>query len=156
MVRVLDILLVEDNDADAYLTRTVIEEGRQPAQLSVVRDGAEAMAFLASFAETALPDLVLLDLNLPRKTGLEVLAEMRGDEMFRQIPVAVFSTSERQDDIAASYELGANCYLTKPVPLADFKAAVHHLVAFWSSTVRLPFDGPMGARTTWMPPSAAL
>ena len=156
MVRVLDILLVEDNDADAYLTRTVIEEGRQPAQLSVVRDGAEAMAFLASFADTALPDLVLLDLNLPRKTGLEVLAEMRGDKMYRQIPVAVFTTSERQDDIAASYELGANCYLTKPVPLADFKATIYHLVDFWSATVRLPSDAPFGARNVRTPPSAAL
>jgi len=151
MDRIFDILLVEDNDADAYLTRTVIEDSPQPIQLSVVRDGAEAMAYLAAFAEAARPDLILLDLNMPRKTGLEVLAEIRGDDLFRQIPVAVFTTSERAGDVTASYELGANCYLTKPVSLVDFKAAVHHLVAFWCETVRLPYGAPVGARRDGTP-----
>lgn len=146
MDRVFDILLVEDNDADAYLTRTVIEDGPQPVQLSVVKDGAEAMAFLAAVAEATPPDLILLDLNMPRMTGLEVLAEMRNDEVFRQIPVAVFTTSDRAGDISASYDLGANCYLTKPVSLVDFKDAVHNLVAFWCGTVRLPFGAPTGTR----------
>ena len=141
MGKTFDILLVEDSDADAFLTRTVIEDGELSVDLSIVKDGVEAMAFLRrekGYADAVRPNLILLDLNLPKKSGYQVLTEMRIDEVLCQIPVVVFSTSDNETDVRASYAHGANCYVTKPNRLADFRTAIHAIETFWLTTVRLP------------------
>jgi len=141
MSKAFDILLVEDSVEDAFLTRTIIEDGNVPIDLSVTRNGADALAFLrrkAPFADAPPPDLILLDVNLPKKNGFEVLAEMRADETLRAIPVIMFTTSEAPQDIHSSYALGANCYITKPARLADFTATVRAIENFWLKAVRLP------------------
>ncbi len=137
----VQILLVEDNAADVRLTQEVFRDGAMVNDLHIARDGVEAMDFLHhqdAFADSERPDLVILDLNMPRKDGREVLAEMRADPALRSIPVAVLTTSERDEDVAASYELGANCFITKPVSLDGFIEVVHAIEAFWLSMVRLP------------------
>ena len=141
MSKAFDILLVEDSVEDAFLTRTIIEDGDVPIDLSVARNGADALAFLRRqepFADAPPPDLILLDVNLPKKSGFEVLSEMRADEDLRAIPVIMFTTSESPQDIHSSYALGANCYITKPVRLADFTATVRAIEDFWFRVVRLP------------------
>jgi CheY-like chemotaxis protein len=139
--RIVEALLVEDNEADIRLTREVFADGRFLNKLSVVRDGEEAMDFLKRrppFEDAPRPDLVLLDLNLPRKDGREVLAEMKRDEELRLIPVVVLTTSRAQADAHRAYELHANCYVVKPVDLGQFIAAVRSIEDFWLKLVRLP------------------
>jgi CheY-like chemotaxis protein len=139
--RLVETLLVEDNEADIRLTREVFADGRVFNKLSVVRDGEEAMAYLKRrppFTDATRPDLVLLDLNLPRKDGREVLAEMKNDEDLRRIPVVILTTSRAEADIVRTYELHANCYIVKPVDLGQFINVVRSIEDFWLKLVRLP------------------
>lgn len=140
-VHLMQILLVEDNAADVRLTREALKDAKILNELHVVRDGVEAMDFLHRRGEheAALrPDIVILDLNLPRKDGKEVLGEMKGDPELRGIPVAVLTTSEAEADVLDSYDLGANCFLTKPVDLDQFLKVVQAVEEFWLGMVRLP------------------
>ena len=139
--RPIEVLLVEDNPGDARLTREALREGKIHNNLHHARDGVEALAFLkreGEFAKAPMPDLVLLDLNLPRKDGREVLAEMKQDPRLRTIPVVVLTTSEAENDIVRSYELHANCYITKPVGLEQFISIVREIESFWLAVVTLP------------------
>ncbi|MGH6973497.1 MAG: response regulator [Stellaceae bacterium] len=139
--RPIEILLVEDNPGDARLTQEALREGKIRNNLHHARDGVEALAFLrreGEFAKAPKPDLVLLDLNMPRKDGRQVLAEMKQDPRLRTIPVVVLTTSEAENDIVRSYELHANCYITKPVGLEQFIAIVHEIESFWLAVVTLP------------------
>jgi chemotaxis family two-component system response regulator Rcp1 len=139
--RAIEILLVEDNEGDARLTLEVFKEGRVTNNLSVARDGVEALAFLrreGRYANAPQPDLILLDLNLPRKDGREVLAEIKEDERLKRIPVVVLTTSGAQEDIAKAYGHHANCYITKPVDLDQFLRVVQSIESFWLSLVKLP------------------
>jgi two-component system, chemotaxis family, response regulator Rcp1 len=139
--RPIEILLVEDNAADVRLTVEALREGKVRNNLSVARDGAEAMEFLrreGPYAEAPRPDLVLLDLNLPRMDGREVLAELKADPELRTIPVVVLTTSSAEADILRSYSLHANCYITKPVDLDQFVTVVKSIDDFWLTIVRLP------------------
>ena len=135
------ILLVEDSPADVRLTQEALRDSKLANELHVVRDGVEAIDFLyrrPPFEDAVRPDLVILDLNLPRKDGKEVLAEIKADPDLRSIPVAVLTTSAEEADIVRSYELGANCYLTKPVDLDQFLTVVRTMEEFWLGIVRLP------------------
>ncbi|HEY0972821.1 MAG TPA: response regulator [Gemmatimonadales bacterium] len=137
----IEILLVEDNRADAELTREALTESKVLSRLHVVRDGVQALAFLrreAGHEDAPRPDLILLDLNLPRKDGRTVLAEIKRDPALRLIPVVVLTSSEAEQDIARAYELNANCYVTKPVDLEQFLTIVHSIEQFWLTVVRLP------------------
>jgi two-component system, chemotaxis family, response regulator Rcp1 len=139
--RPIEILLVEDNPGDARLTREALREGRVRNRLHHARDGIEALAFLnrqAPFHDVPVPDLILLDLNLPRKDGREVLAELKQDRRLRLIPVVVLTTSEAEQDILRTYELHANCYITKPVDLEKFLDIVKAVEEFWLAIVKLP------------------
>lgn len=139
--RLVETLLVEDNEADVRLTREVFADGRVLNKLNVVRDGEEAMAFLKRrppYQDAPRPDLVLLDLNLPRKDGREVLAEMKADEDLRLIPVVILTTSRADADVMRTYELHANCYIVKPVDLGQFIEVVRSIEDFWLKLVRLP------------------
>jgi len=140
----IEILLVEDNPGDARLTREVLNDAKVINNISVARDGEEAMAFLrreGTYADALRPDLILLDLNLPRKDGREVLAEIKQDPDLRRIPVVILTTSQAEEDILKSYNLHANCYLTKPVDLDQFISLVQAVENFWLSIVKLPRDG---------------
>ena len=140
-VEPINILLVEDNPGDVRLTIEALREGKVHNHLSVARDGVEALAFLrqeAPFADAPRPDVILLDLNLPKKDGREVLAEIKADEQLRRIPVVVLTTSKAEEDILRSYALHANCYVTKPVDLEQFITVVRSIEDFWFSIVRLP------------------
>jgi CheY-like chemotaxis protein len=137
----IEILLVEDNLGDIRLTREVLRECKVLNNLSVARDGEEATAFLrreGGFAGVPRPDLILLDLNLPKKHGREVLAEIKTDPDLKSIPVVILTTSNAERDIVKSYELHANCYLTKPVQLDEFISVVQSIENFWLMIVRLP------------------
>ncbi|HYI02089.1 response regulator [Hyalangium sp.] len=139
--RPIEILLVEDNPGDVRLTIEALKEGKVRNNLSVTKDGVEALAFLrreGSFASSTRPDLILLDLNLPRKDGREVLAEIKEDAVLRRIPVVVLTTSKAEEDILRTYDLHANCYITKPVDLEQFFSVVRSIDDFWLSVVRLP------------------
>jgi len=141
IAELIEVLLVEDDSADVVLIREAFEENKVGNRLSVVRDGVEAMAFLrreAPFEDAPPPDLVLLDLNLPRKNGREVLAEMRGDPDLSIIPVVVLTTSEADEDVLRSYELHANAYITKPVDYEAFSRVVRQIDDFFVGVVRLP------------------
>jgi len=134
-------LLVEDNPGDVRLTREALKEGRLEKNLNVAPDGVEAMSFLrreGDYVGAARPDVILLDLNLPRKSGREVLAEIKGDPELRRIPVVVLSTSGSEEDIVGSYELHANCYVTKPPDFERYLEAVRTIEEFWLCTARLP------------------
>ncbi len=136
-----DILLVEDNPGDARLAQEALKEGRMPSRLKVVVDGVEAMTYLrreGGYGEAPRPHLVLLDLNLPRKDGRQVLAEMKADPELRRIPVVVLTTSQADQDIMRSYDLHANCYITKPVDLDRFISVVRSIEEYWCSVVTLP------------------
>jgi CheY-like chemotaxis protein len=140
-VRPIEILLIEDNPGDARLTQEALREGRVRNRLSHVIDGVEAMAFVRReppFADAPRPDLILLDLNLPRKDGREVLAELKADPRLRLIPVVVLTTSEAEQDILRAYELHGNCYITKPVDLEKFLDIVRAVENFWLAIVKLP------------------
>ncbi len=137
----IDVLLVEDNPGDQDLTREAFKQGRIANTLHVVADGEQAMAFLrgeGEYANQNRPDLILLDLNLPRKDGREVLAEIKQDESLRRIPVVVLTTSDAESDVLESYRLCANAYMTKPVDFISFISAIQKLEEFWLSVVRLP------------------
>jgi chemotaxis family two-component system response regulator Rcp1 len=139
--RAVEILLVEDNPGDARLTLEALKEGRIQNNLSHARDGVEAMAFLrreGEFRDAPTPDIILLDLNLPRKDGREVLAELKQDPGLRSIPVVVLTTSEAEQDIVKTYDLHANCYITKPVDLDKFIGIVRAIESFWLAVVKLP------------------
>jgi len=138
---VVEILMVEDNPADARLTEEALKEGLLCNRLHLARDGVEAMKFLRReepFRDAPRPDVVLLDLNLPRKDGREVLAEIKTDPNLKNIPVVVLTTSEAEQDIVKSYALHANCYVTKPVDLQRFIEIVRQIETFWLQIVKLP------------------
>jgi CheY-like chemotaxis protein len=135
------VLLVDDNPADVGLTQEALAGGRHQSRISNVVDGEEAMAFLrraGCYANAVRPDLVILDLNLPRKDGRAVLADVKADEHLRTIPIVVFSTSRSMLDIARSYELGANCYVGKPGNLQDFFRVMRSIEEFWIGSALLP------------------
>jgi len=137
----IEILLVEDNAGDARLTLEAFKEAKVINHLTVVNDGVKALAYLrreAPYADAVAPDLILLDLNLPKMDGREVLAAIKGDEHLMKIPVVVLTTSASQDDIARAYGSHANCYITKPVDLDQFLRVVHSIESFWLSLVKLP------------------
>ena len=139
--REIEILLVEDNQGDARLTMEALQEAKVHNHISHVRDGVEALAFLRRkdpFADVPRPDLILLDLNLPRKDGREVLAEIKNDDKLKRIPVVVLTTSEAEEDILKAYNLNANCYVSKPVDLDQFMKVVHCIEDFWLVIVKLP------------------
>ena len=140
-MRIAEILLVDDNPADTDLIGEVLSKNGSPIHIHAVTDGVEAIAFLrreGKYANRILPDFVILDLNLPKKDGRAVLAEVKTDPVLRNIPVAIFSTSQAQRDIVRSYELGANCYVSKPGNLKDFISAVTKIGEFWFGLARLP------------------
>lgn len=139
--QLMQILLVEDSVADVELTLEALADAKIANQVTVVRDGADAMAYLrrqGPHADAARPDLVILDLNLPKMSGHEVLAEMRADSALRRIPVAILTTSAAEADVVKTYDLGANCYLTKPVDVDQFVHVVQSIEDFWLGLVRLP------------------
>ncbi len=137
----IEILLIEDNPGDARLAREALKDSKVESRLSVVEDGVEALAFLHredEYENAPRPDLVLLDLNLPRKDGREVLAEIKADADLNTIPVVVLTTSEAQSDINKAYELQANCYITKPAGIQEFVTVMKSVQYLWSSVARLP------------------
>lgn len=139
----IEILLVEDNPADVRLTQEALKEGKVRNNLFVARDGVEALEFLrrqGPHAKASKPDLILLDLNLPRKDGREVLSDIKNDDNLRTIPVVVLTTSSAEADILKSYNLHANCYITKPVDLEQFVQVIKSIDDFWLTVVRLPTD----------------
>jgi CheY-like chemotaxis protein len=136
--RPLDILMVEDNPADVRLTMEAFKECKVPNTLHVARDGVEAMSFLRrqdQYADAIRPDLIFLDLNLPRKNGREVLAEIKADPQLRRIPVVVLTTSSSDSDVSKSYDLHANCYVVKPVDLDEYIKIIHNIEGFWLNSV---------------------
>ncbi|MFQ5889838.1 MAG: response regulator [Gemmatimonadota bacterium] len=138
--RAAEILLVEDNPGDVDLTREALSN-RLVNRLHVVEDGVKALAFVrrqGEYSDAPRPDLILLDLNLPRKDGREVLAELKADEKLRRIPVVVLTTSQADEDVLRSYNLNANCFVTKPVDVEKFLEAVQGIENFWLSIVTLP------------------
>lgn len=142
-----EILLVEDNPGDVRLAREALRTGPVPHNLNVARDGVEAMAYLrreGPHRRAVRPDLILLDLNLPRKDGRELLTEIKADQELRVIPVVVLTTSKSEEDVLNAYSSHANCYITKPVDLNRFIAVMKSIEDFWFTTVRLPpNDRPM-------------
>jgi two-component system, chemotaxis family, response regulator Rcp1 len=139
--RPVDILLVEDNPGDVRLTKEALKDAKVLNEIHVARDGVEAMQFVhreGSFANAPMPDLILLDLNLPRKDGREVLAEIKKDPKLQHIPVVVLTTSKADEDIIKTYNLHANAYITKPVDLNRFVEIMHALEEFWFTIVKLP------------------
>ena len=143
-IRPLEILLVEDNAGDVRLTREALKECKVLNTLSVVKDGIEALSFLrrqAPYTHAARPDLILLDLNLPRKDGREVLVEIKGDDNLKRIPVVVLTTSKDEQDVRKTYNHYANCYITKPVDFEQFINVVKLVDDFWLGIVTLPSNG---------------
>ncbi|MGA2245068.1 MAG: response regulator [Verrucomicrobiota bacterium] len=141
----MNILLVEDSPADVRLTREALTEAKVMHTLHVVKDGVEALAFLrrqGPYADSPRPNLILLDLNLPKKDGREVLAEIKQDESLKRIPVVVLTTSKAEEDIVRTYNLHANAYVTKPVDLNKFFEVIRSLEEFWLAVVTLPPNGP--------------
>lgn len=142
----IDILLVEDNPGDARLAREALAQTRLPSRLHDVSDGEEAMAFLrreGHYTSAPTPRLVLLDLNLPRRDGREVLEDMKGDPRLQHIPVVVLTSSQADEDILRSYRLHANCFITKPNNLDDLSQVLNGIEAFWFGLVKLPPEVPV-------------
>ena len=140
----IEILLVEDNPGDVRLTKEALKEGKVYSNLHTVKDGVEAMEFLrrqGKYAGVPRPDIILLDLNLPRKGGIEVLAEIRADEQLTSIPVVILTSSQAEQDIMQSYMLHANAYVNKPMDLDQFIAVVKAIEDFWFEIVWLPPNG---------------
>lgn len=136
-----EILMVDDNPADIDLTSEVLAQSKGHFHVNAVNDGAEAISFLrrqGKYAKAPVPDLVVLDLNLPRKDGCEVLSNIKADPALAKIPVVIFTTSQANSDIARSYKLGANCYLKKPGNLPEFIAVVQSMAEFWLGFASLP------------------
>ena len=139
--RRLIILLVEDNPGDVRLMQEALKEAGVPTQLSIVNDGESALNFLRrgnGYSDSPRPDLIFLDLNLPRRDGREVLAEIKQDESLRRIPVVVLTTSEAERDVTNAYDLHANCYVKKPIDLDKFIHVVRECERFWLQIARLP------------------
>jgi len=139
--KVIDILLVEDNPGDVRLAQEALKESKVRNKLYVVEDGVEAMAFLrrqGRHADAPRPDLILLDLNLPRKSGREVLAEVKTDSDLRRIPVVVLTVSKAEEDIIKCYDHHANCYITKPLDFSQFMEVTKSVEDFWLNIVKLP------------------
>ncbi len=137
----IEILLVEDSPSDTELTIEALSEAKVANHLSAVQDGVQALAFLrreAEYAQAPRPDLILLDLNLPRKDGREVLAELKADPDLRTIPVVVLTSSSAEEDVLRAYQLQCNCYITKPVIFKDFLKVVRSIESFWLAVVTLP------------------
>jgi len=142
--RPVEILLVEDNPGDERLTREALKEGKVYSNLHWVKDGVEALEFLrkqGKYAGKPRPDIILLDLNLPKKDGREVLQEIKTDEDLKRIPVVVLTTSKAEEDVLRTYNLHANCYVTKPVDLEKFMVVVKSIDVFWLTVVTLPPNG---------------
>jgi two-component system response regulator len=140
----INVLLVEDSPGDVQLTQETFRNSKLPITLHVATDGMEAMSFLRREDmnnESPRPDFILLDLNLPRKSGREVLAEVKGDDNLKTIPTIILTTSDAEADILRSYQLQANCYLTKPVRFEDFETLVKSIDDFWLTRVKLPGRG---------------
>ncbi|MDD5408714.1 MAG: response regulator [Candidatus Omnitrophica bacterium] len=143
-VNSIEILLVEDNPADVRLTKEALLEEKLHNSLNVVNDGVEAIAFLrkeGKYSNSARPDLILLDLNLPKKDGREVLKEIKNDDDLKRIPVVVLTVSKAEEDILKTYNLHANCYITKPIDLNQFSKVVKSIKDFWLTIVKLPPGG---------------
>jgi chemotaxis family two-component system response regulator Rcp1 len=139
--KLVDILLVEDNEGDARLAKEAMRDSKIRNTLHHVSDGEEAMAFLrkeGQYAKAPRPDLVLLDLNLPKKDGRQVLAEIKNDDELKRIPVVILTVSSAEEDILKSYNLHANCYITKPIDLSQFMKVVRSVEDFWLTIVKLP------------------
>lgn len=142
-IQPFEILMIEDNPGDVRLTQEALKEGKVYHNLRVVEDGVKALAYLRQeepFRDAPRPDLILLDLNLPKKDGREVLAEIKASDTLKRIPVVILTTSGAEEDILRSYNLHANCYITKPVDLDQFISVVRNVEGFWLTIVRLP-DG---------------
>ncbi|MCX5654181.1 MAG: response regulator [Planctomycetota bacterium] len=140
----VEILLIEDSPGDVRLTMEALKEAKVLNNLSVAGDGTEAMAFLkreGAHAKAPRPDMIFLDLNLPKKDGREVLAEIKADPNLRRIPVVVLTTSRNEEDIFRAYDLHANCYITKPVDFKQFLGVVQSIEDFWLTVVKLPANG---------------
>ena len=140
----IEILLVEDNPGDVRLTQEVLRDAKLHNNLHVVEDGIKALEFLRGvgiYTDAPRPDLVLLDLNLPKKDGRDVLAEIKADSDLKRIPVVVLTTSKAEEDIFKAYDLHANCYITKPVDLDQFITVVRSIEEFWFTIVKLPPEG---------------
>ena len=143
-LRPVEILLVEDNLGDVRLTQEALRDGKILNNLSIVRDGVEAMSFLhreGQYKNAPRPDMILLDLNLPKKDGREVLEQIKTDNELKSIPVVVLTISKAEEDILKSYKLHANCFITKPVDLEQFMKVAHSIEEFWLSIVKLPSKG---------------
>ncbi len=137
----IEILLVEDNAGDARLAREALRDAKVRNNLTWLSDGEEALAFLrrkGKYSNAPRPDLILLDLNLPRKDGREVLSEIKADDHFKRIPVVILTTSQAEEDILKAYHLNANCYIPKPVDLERFLTVVKTIEDFWLTIVKLP------------------
>jgi CheY-like chemotaxis protein len=144
IARPIEILLVEDNPGDVRLTKEALKDARVINNLHVVDDGVEALDFLnrqGKHLNAVRPDLILMDLNLPKKDGREVLGEIKADPGLRQIPVVILTTSKAEEDILKTYDLHANCYITKPVDLEKFIEVISAIEDFWLSIVKLPRNG---------------
>ena len=139
----IKILLVEDNPGDVRLTLEAFKEGKVNNEINVVTDGVEALTYLrkeGQYADVQLPDVILLDLNLPKKDGYEVLAEIKQDPDLKRIPIVILTTSEAERDILQTYYMHANCYITKPVDLGQFITVVKSIETFWLNVVKLPTE----------------
>lgn len=140
-IKITDILIVEDNPGDARLIKEVLDGNKIFTSLHIVKDGVEAMEFLRNegkFGSAPKPDLIILDLNLPRKDGREVLSEIKSDPYLKQIPTVIMTISQAEEDILKSYNLHANCYITKPIDLNQFIKVVKSIEDFWFTIVKLP------------------
>jgi two-component system, chemotaxis family, response regulator Rcp1 len=144
-MRTLEILLVEDNPGDVDLTKAALRRGKLTNRLTVATDGEEALTILRrgeGYADAPRPDVILLDLNLPKKSGVEVLSEIKQDSSLKRIPVVVMTSSKAEEDVIRTYDLHANCYVTKPVDLEQFRHVVKSISEFWFALVRLPSSEP--------------
>ncbi len=146
-LRPIEILLVEDSPTDVLMAEEALQHAKVLNNLNVVENGVDAMAFLRRegvYAKARRPDLILLDLNLPRKDGREVLAEIKADRELKLIPVVILTTSKAEEDVLKTYGLHANCYVTKPVDFSSFAAVVRAIEQFWFTVVTLPRTDPHG------------
>ncbi len=137
----VEILLVEDNEADVFLTRKAFERAKLANRLSLAADGVQALAFLrgeGKYAGAPRPDIILLDLNLPRKSGYEVLAEIKKDPALKRTPVIILTSSKSDEDVAKTYDSYANCFISKPLKMEDFEEIIRKIEDFWFCIVRLP------------------
>ena len=142
-IRPIELLLVEDSEPDVRLTKEALREAKVRNRLSVVEDGVEALAFLrreGQYADAPRPDLILLDLNLPRMDGRQVLEQIKNDKSLKSIPVVILTTSKSEEDVLRAYKLHANCYITKPVDFNRFMEVVQSIEDFWLTVVTLPND----------------